>query len=100
MEIGIGDWVWFLSDYDLILAQVLSLGKKSIKIKVSPYKGCIAYVKYAKPEKIIHAEQPFCVVWDTSKGRNGRGSYRIERVMYPEKHTVGFKSTLDYVMEK
>ena len=100
MEIQVNDEVFFLSDYDLIPSIVLAIGKKNIKIHVPAYKGCIAHIKYVKPEKVINVKQAFCVVWDLSKGMNGRGSYRIERTMYPEKHKVGWQSTLEYVTEK
>ena len=35
-------------------------------------------IKCAMPEELV------CIVWDTDTGANGRGSYYIERSLYPE----------------
>lgn len=91
--------VWFLYDYDLVSASVISIGRTNVKVLVSAHKGIVEHVRYVKPDKLIDQALPFCVVWDLTKGRNGRGSYRLETALYPDRHSVGWKSTSDYVRE-
>lgn len=39
--------------------------------------------KYVPKEKCAKVDESVCIVWETWKGKNGRGGYRIERELYP-----------------
>jgi len=77
-----GDLVYFLDGYDLMYGKVLSIGKKNIKIDAVGYGS--RYEKYVPFDKVALPNEKIVVVWETWKGSNGRGGYRIERKLYPE----------------
>lgn len=91
--------VWFLYEYDLVPGVVLRSREKTATILVEAHKGIEAHTRSVPLEKIVGVEEPFCVVWDLTKGRNGRGSYRIEREKYKDLNVVGWRPTTDYIVE-
>ena len=77
-----GDIIYYLSDYHWESATIISVAKKSINISV-PQRGFhIAHKIRISPEKVATPNEEVCIVWDTTNGRNGRGTYRVERQMY------------------
>lgn len=80
--------IYFLVDYNWELGTLLpTKSKKNLKIK--DYHGFVRTVaidKTATPDELV------CIVWETWKGVNGRGGYRVERTLYPT-HRVAAKAT-------
>jgi hypothetical protein len=65
---------------------VISEGPKNFKIRIIWAGKVIEDHVYTVPkEKCASLEEEVCVVWELWKGRNGRGAYRIERQLYPDK---------------
>lgn len=91
---------FYLCEYDLIPVTVVKRNTKSIKVSIPAHKGCIAHEKNISFEKFIDDTTPFVVVWELWKGRNGRGGYRIDTTCYPNANRLGWRGTLDYVIEK
>lgn len=76
--------IYFLSDYNWRYGEVVSSGPKNNKIRV-PAQGWLREHEVVVPkEKCAIPGEEVCVVWETWKGKNGRGGYRIERELYPE----------------
>lgn len=46
--------------------------------------GCISQIKNVNKEKCAFPDEKVCIVWETWKGTNGRGGYRVERNLYPQ----------------
>lgn len=42
------------------------------------------YTRRVAKEKCARPDECVCLVWETWKGVNGRGAYRVEREMYPQ----------------
>jgi hypothetical protein len=76
----IGKEIYFLTDYNWFRGKLLSVGKTNCTILSSafgqPHEFKIRRDKCALPEEKV------CVVWETWKGVNGRGGYRVEREKY------------------
>ena len=85
-----GDRVCFLSDYDFWAGEVLYVGKK-IKIKVTYPTYHKELIVRINPEKVCLENESICVVWETWRGVNGRGGYRIEKLRYPANHKIATK---------
>lgn len=89
--------IYFLSDYNWQQGTVISEGPKNYKIYVpaecwhSEYTVIVPKDKCAAPDELV------CVVWEMWKGRNGRGGYRVERELYPEKRVPGKKIHYQHV---
>lgn len=90
-EIKIGDPVVVLDNYNAIPGECLKVNAKSIKVKPRPPGDQVArYLfrnfsdKNYKKEKVVHADDSVVFVWETWKGVNGRGGYRIEHNLYNE----------------
>lgn len=77
--------IWYLSDYNWERGIIVGGGKKNYKIQ-NWYKELYRndHIKYVPKEKCAHPDELVCVVWETWRGVNGRGGYRVEREMYPE----------------
>lgn len=84
VKLSVGDDVMVLSEYSLIPGVVLKVNAKSIKVRVSAYGGCIAHDNSFKPEKVAKRGSLVALVWETWKGVNGRGGYRLETIMYQD----------------
>ena len=76
--------IYFLSDYNWCVGELISSGPKNNKIKVPEQRWMSEYITTAPKEKCAFPDEVVCVVWETWKGRNGRGGYRVERELYPE----------------
>jgi hypothetical protein len=70
--------IYFLSDYNWVQGTLVKENKKSFKIAYNGQKINVPKEKCALPNEKV------CVVWETWKGRNGRGGYRVEREKYPQ----------------
>ena len=76
------EYVYVLDGYDWNRARVLSRRKKTIKVWV--YQPFLMPRERSVPlDKIAAPDERVCIVWDNKKPR-GRGTYRVERDLYPE----------------
>jgi len=79
--------IYFLSEYRWVRATYISTNRTGTKNKVHvpayAIPGNIAHDTMVPIEKCAWPDEVVCVVWDRTKGRNGRGSYRVERNLYP-----------------
>ena len=106
MTLIVGSEVCFLSDYDFYYGIVEYVGKK-IKINCLwpiHYNGKNKNYYRVKPEKVCAASEQVCIVWELWRGVNGRGGYRIERELYPERHMQAYdlrtrENTMAFVLE-
>jgi hypothetical protein len=76
-----GDDIYFMCDYNWERGEILSEGKKNFKVLCNWGNGKKAV--YIPKEKCAYPTEEVCVVWETWKGKNGRGGYRVERELYP-----------------
>jgi len=75
------DAVYVLRGYDWNLAKVLKRNRKTLRVWVhppflEPHELTVPVERVAEPDERV------CVVWEYN-GR-GRGTYRVERALYPE----------------
>jgi len=59
---------------------LLKTNKKTYKV----LHAAAPYVQNWPKEKCAFPNEKVCVVWETWRGVNGRGGYRVERERYPE----------------
>lgn len=83
ISLNVNDPVRCLIDYTLYFAIVLKTNSKSVKLLID-LPSSLPYEKNMPYDKVAHIDENICVVWETWKGRNGRGGYRLERKAYPE----------------
>jgi hypothetical protein len=83
-SLSVGDDVKVLIDYSLCAGKVSKVNPKGVKVFVMDALGCIVYESNFKYEKVIKLGTKGVLVWETWKGRNGRGGYRFDTVMYPQ----------------
>lgn len=74
-----GDIVHCQKSYVLDRCIVISIGKKNLKVR-DPWGNQYPI----SPEKCCLPDEKVVVVWEQWKGVNGRGTYRLEKEMYPE----------------
>ena len=74
--------IYFLSDYNWERGTLVSEGPKNYKISTESVGGEPYTISISK-DKCASSTDKVCVVWETWKGRNGRGGYRVERELYP-----------------
>lgn len=79
------DIVYVLVVYDLFRGEILSIGKKNIKVRVFQQGVYEEYIKYFALEKVAEENESIAIIWEIWKGVNGRGGYRIERNLYPDR---------------
>lgn len=84
---NIGDKVYFRWEYSLINATVVRVNKKTVTLFVQRG-GFSDHERKVKFEDIVLPSEPCVMVWETWKGVNGRGGYRLEKVLYPEHHKL------------
>ena len=85
MKIDNGSAVMVLCEYNLVPATVAKIGRgKNIKVEIPAGHGLSAHTKYVPLEKVAEVDEKICIVWEAWRGVNGRGSYRIERELYPD----------------
>jgi hypothetical protein len=77
-----GDKTYILVGYDLQVGTIESIGPKQVKIKTKFFGP--EYVTSVPFDKVAEPDESIAVVWETWKGLNGRGGYRLERELYPE----------------
>lgn len=76
--------IFFLDDYNWRQGELISEGPKRYKIR-TPANGMFKeWTQYVAKEKCAFPDEIVCVVWETWRGVNGRGGYRVEREAYPE----------------
>lgn len=75
--------IYYLSDYNWCKGSLVSVGRKNYKISSCGLGLSPALIRVPK-EKCAFPDENVCVVWETWKGKNGRGGYRVERELYPE----------------
>lgn len=78
------DYIFYLSEYNWEKGVLLSEGKKNFKIQTigSSFGDVSRQIRVTK-EKCARPNETVCVVWETWRGKNGRGGYRVERELYP-----------------
>ena len=86
---NVGDTVYFLREYKILYGKVVKIGRKNIEIDIPPQWGLIAHTRKVAKEKVFEANEMVVPVWEQWKGKNGRGSHRIERTLYANKHRPG-----------
>jgi hypothetical protein len=74
------DICYVLCGYDLERCQVVSVGRARLKVKLCSNPQ---YFFTPRMEKVASSAESIVIVWETWKGKNGRGAYRIEREKYP-----------------
>ena len=85
--IKIGAEVYFRDEYSIWKGEVVRVNKKSISIKPS-VRGFMTLDIIRKPLKdVVLPNEDIALVWETWKGVNGCGGYRLEKVMYTESRT-------------
>jgi len=70
--------IYFLLDYNWSRGVLKKTNKKTYKIQ-----EFLGHTRNVSKEKCAFPDEEVCIVWDTRKGVNGRGSYRVEREAYP-----------------
>lgn len=85
-QYSVGEQVCVLVGYNLIRATIIKINKKKIKVDVQDNAifGHIRHTRNVEPEKMTKYHEDIAVIWEQWKGVNGRGGYRIERVLYPQ----------------
>lgn len=75
--------IYVLSEYNWLPGELLSTNKKTHKVRFTvPF--CLPAERLIPKEKCAFPHEKVCVVWETWKGKNGRGGYRVERNLYPQ----------------
>jgi hypothetical protein len=82
--------IYFLNDYDWEKGEIIGVGPKRYKIKTPATGMHRESTRYVSKEKCAMPDEKVCVVWETWRGTNGRGGYRVEREWYAE-HRVPAK---------
>lgn len=75
--------IYFLDDYNWEKGEIISVGPKRYKIKMPATSITAEWTRRVPKEKCAMPDEEVCVVWETWRGTNGRGGYRVERVLYP-----------------
>jgi len=74
--------IYFLWEYNWVPGALVKTNAKTYKIRVS-LPGFAEHTRNVPKHKCAFPEEKVCIVWETQKGTNGRGSYRVERRLYP-----------------
>lgn len=75
--------IYFLWEYNWYAGTIVSEGPKNIKVDVN-IPGFKSHTRSVSKEKCAYPDEKVCVVWETWKGKNGAGGYRVERELYPQ----------------
>lgn len=86
-KLRVNDRVVVLVEYCLYHGVVLKVNSKTVKVSIpSGQSFCqAAYEKNFALAKVAHEDEPIAVIWELWKGVNGRGGYRLDRDMYPDR---------------
>lgn len=81
-------YIYYLSEYNWECGELVKENRTTFKIRFGVPDGnnwgkLTYYEQNIRKEKCAHPDESVCVVWETWKGVNGRGGYRVERVKYP-----------------
>ena len=76
--------IYFLSDYEWERGTIVGSGPKNYKIHTPATGWCPDLTRSVAKDKCAKPGESICVVWETWRGRNGRGGYRVERELYPQ----------------
>ena len=82
--------IYFLSEYNWEKGILLKECRKNYKIWY-PGGSLTPHEKFVAKDKCAFPEEEVCVVWETWKGANGRGSYRVEKEKYAAKRVLASK---------
>lgn len=80
--------IYYLSEYNWQRGTLVSSGKKNHRIeenRIDQFGKTYQARIYVAKEKCAMPDEIVCVVWETHRGVNGRGGYRVERDLYPAK---------------
>jgi len=80
-----GDEVYVLLEYNLFRATVKRAAKpggSKITVSVPAQSRWGAHERRIEVAKVAQADESIAVIWETWKGRNGAGGYRLERSLY------------------
>lgn len=75
--------IYLIRDYRYLKGELISVGKKNYKVKFRAG-WCEEEVSYVPKEKCAFPDEEVLFIWETWKGRNGRGGYRLEKTAYPD----------------
>lgn len=82
--LSVGDKVKVLIDYSLHSGTILKINQKSIKVQLFAEQWRPKRIGNFKREKVFKYGTLAVLVWELWKGKNGRGSYRIDTQMYTD----------------
>ena len=77
-----GDKVYIFKEYTIFHGIVIKANPKSVKVKIPAQSYYIEHVMSVPYNKILKAGTLAVLVWETWKGKNGRGGYRFETDLY------------------
>lgn len=83
MSYAVGQTIMLLEEYNWVRGTLVGIGRKNLKVAL-PGGVLLPRTVTVPPERCAHPDEPVCIVWETWKGMNGRGTYRVERERYPE----------------
>lgn len=69
--------IYYLSDYNWEIGSLLKENRTTYQIDCGVYG-----IKNIKKDKCALPNEMVCVVWETWRGNNGRGGYRVEKQKY------------------
>ncbi len=75
--------IYFLDEYRWEVGELVSENAKSFTIQAGAAFGNRKIRK--EKDKCAMPEESVVMVWEQWRGTNGRGGYRIERTLYPQK---------------
>ena len=81
-----GARMFVLLEYNFWPSTLISVGRTRLKVEYHDRMTTNPIRAFA-PEKCALPDELICIVWETWRGKNGRGGYRIERNLYP-KHRI------------
>ena len=84
---NIGKQIFYLANYNWERGILVKENRKTYTVEWTNYGNYLIpnqkiTEKFPK-EKCAFADEVVCVVWETWRGVNGRGAYRVERELYP-----------------
>lgn len=82
--------IYFLSEYNWEKGILLKECRKNYKIWY-PGGSLVPHEKFVAKDKCAFPEEEVCIVWETWKGVNGRGGYRVEKKKYAAKRVAASK---------
>jgi hypothetical protein len=74
-------------DYNWELGELVKENSKTYRISCHHH----GYERVVPKEKCAFPDESVCIVWEIWKGVNGRGGYRVERELYPNRRVKARK---------